>query len=222
MTINKLVIFNQQDREHEKSTRWAVHANELPYINNDCTNMFQLWLPGYQSKSWKKSQETISWTEIPRPLWGHMVNLGYISEAIYWACEWNAVRFGVRFNHYFTQAHWNTTRQFTHLHLLEDFHKCRNWWRFWQVDWHHWRVFTGSTHRCHGGWTRKGTAVGLRHNSAMDRPAVIRMHGGSPAFWFGSGYGSAWGFRVWIGLYILIRLLPLRTPWDEIATRCQE
>jgi hypothetical protein len=37
MTINKLVIYNQQDREHEESTRWAVHANESPYIN-DCTN----------------------------------------------------------------------------------------------------------------------------------------------------------------------------------------
>ena len=52
-------------------------------------------------------------------------------------------------------------------------------------------------------WPIRGVCYYVRQNSYMDRPAVIQMYmdrSGSPAFWYGLGYGSACGFRVWIGL----------------------
>lgn len=114
-------------------------------------------------------------------------------------------------NHYFTQAHWNwhqrTTRQFPHLHLLEDFHKCRNWWRFWQVDWHHWRVLTGSTHRCHGGWTREQWWVCVTIRLWID-PRCLRFGmDRSMDRRVGSEYGS--GCTFWLAF----------CPWEPLEMR---
>ena len=66
MTINKLVIYNQQDREHEESTRWAVHANESPYIN-DCTNSSNYgYLDVKSKKNKQKSREDfLDWDSPP-------------------------------------------------------------------------------------------------------------------------------------------------------------
>ena len=58
--------------------------------------------------------------------------------------------------------------------------------------------------------------MGVCQNSGMDRPAVIQTYGSVwitcvlvwIGVWIGGmdrGYGSACGFRVWIGLYILTR-----------------